>query len=81
MTKRSTKSLALLLASSSFASASTGRHHRHRDLAAKSTSYNVRQTTSTIPLGGFQEIGDSGVSAQMMFLGSAQTVYILDSAS
>jgi hypothetical protein len=32
-----------------------------------------------VPLGGFEVVGDSGVSAQMMFLGTAETVYILDS--
>jgi len=30
-------------------------------------------------LGGFKVVGDSGVSAQMMFLGTEDTVYILDS--
>ncbi len=58
------------------------RHARHRDLAARlpRITLNQRQaSTSSIPLGGFQEVGASGVSAQMMFLGSADTVYILDS--
>ena len=30
-------------------------------------------------LGGFSIVGDSGVSAQMMFLGTAETVFMLDS--
>lgn len=29
--------------------------------------------------GAFEVVGDSGVSAQMMFVGTAETVYILDS--
>ena len=30
-------------------------------------------------LGGFTVVGNSGVSAQMMFLGTADTVFMLDS--
>ena len=30
-------------------------------------------------LGGYKVVGDSGVSAQMMFLGTENTVFILDS--
>ena len=56
------------------------RHDRHRNLAARLPSLSERQASNaSVPLGGFQEVGDSGVSAQMMFLGSASTVYILDS--
>lgn len=55
------------------------RHDRHRNLAARLPSLSERQASNaSVPLGGFQEVGDSGVSAQMMFLGSASTVYILD---
>lgn len=55
------------------------RNARHRDLAWK---VEQRQTsTSGVPLGGFQVVGQSGVSAQMMFLGTENTVYILDSES
>lgn len=32
-----------------------------------------------VQAGGFEVVGDSGVSAQMMFVGSADIVYILDS--
>ncbi|WVQ72346.1 hypothetical protein IAR50_001897 [Cryptococcus sp. DSM 104548] len=48
------------------------RHNtRHRDLAAK-------RDDSGVVLGGFQEVGNSGVSAQMLFLGTESTAYILD---
>ncbi len=85
----SPRHIALILAPFTLAGASGSlppveRHVRHRDLAARlpSLSLNARQaSTSSIPLGGFREVGDSGVSAQMMFLGSAETVFILDSKS
>jgi len=60
------------------------RNLRHRDLAWKATAgkrhIQTRQASnSSVPLGGFEVVGDSGVSAQMMFLGAQDTVYILDS--
>lgn len=85
----SSLSLALLFAPLALASASASfppleRHLRHRELAARLPRITLddrQASTSSVPLGGFQEVGDSGVSAQMMFLGSAETVYILDSMS
>ena len=60
-----------------------GSHHagkrsnasRHRSLAEDVT----KRATAQAPAGGFQTVGDSGVSAQMMFVGTANTIYILDS--
>ena len=60
-----------------------GSHHagkrsnssRHRSLADDMT----KRASSQAPAGGFQTVGDSGVSAQMMFVGTTNTVYILDS--
>ncbi|ODO00257.1 hypothetical protein I350_06886 [Cryptococcus amylolentus CBS 6273] len=46
------------------------RHNRHRQLAAK--------RDDGVVLGGFQEVGNSGISAQMLFLGTESTAYILD---
>ncbi|KAK8844701.1 hypothetical protein IAR55_006550 [Kwoniella newhampshirensis] len=51
------------------------RQFRHRDLASK----HVNSRAGVVP-GGFEIVGDSGVSAQMMFLGTEKTVYILDKA-
>jgi hypothetical protein len=39
----------------------------------------TKRASSQAPAGGFQTVGDSGVSAQMMFVGTTNTVYILDS--
>ena len=62
-----------------------GSHHagkrsnssRHRSLADDMT----KRASSQAPAGGFQTVGDSGVSAQMMFVGTTQRVMILDSES
>lgn len=63
-----------------------GSHHagkrfsssRHRSLADDMTKRASTGPTQT-PAGGFLTVGDSGVSAQMMFVGTTNTVYILDS--
>lgn len=88
-------SLALLpLALASLSPASPNnlaeRQARHRALAARASndvhpvlgkrSLEVRAGSGVKP-GGFEVVGDSGVSAQMMFVGSAGVVYILDSES
>ncbi|RSH89553.1 hypothetical protein EHS25_002104 [Saitozyma podzolica] len=60
------------------------RNLRHRDLARSATSRSpvsrrtLEPKAGSVPLGGFEVVGNSGVSAQMMFLGTADTVYILD---
>ncbi|WVQ82615.1 hypothetical protein IAT38_004746 [Cryptococcus sp. DSM 104549] len=54
------------------------RHARHRDLAARQSTSS--SSSSGVVPGGFQIVGDSGVSAQMMFLGTEKTVFILDKA-
>jgi hypothetical protein len=51
---------------------------RHRSLAE---DMGKRAAAAQAPAGGFQTVGDSGVSAQMMFVGTTNTVYILDSES
>ncbi|ORX34898.1 glyoxal oxidase N-terminus-domain-containing protein [Kockovaella imperatae] len=52
---------------------------RHRNLArATHSRRNGGGLDSNPNLGGFTVVGDSGVSAQMMFLGTSQTVYMLD---
>lgn len=61
------------------------RNLRHRDLARSATSRSpvskrtLEPKAGSVPLGGYEVVGNSGVSAQMMFLGTADTVYILDS--
>ncbi|EIW67797.1 hypothetical protein TREMEDRAFT_39940 [Tremella mesenterica DSM 1558] len=45
------------------------RQERHRQLAR-----------ANAPAGGFQDVGQSGVSAQMIFLGTENTIFILDKA-
>ena len=62
-----------LLASSLPLAAAVASSSRHRELARK---LQTRQA----PAGQFEVVGDSGVSAQMMFLGTENTVFILDSA-
>ncbi|OCF60082.1 glyoxal oxidase [Kwoniella mangroviensis CBS 10435] len=83
---RSTKKtlLSLLLASSiASTSASSNlqpkeRQVRHRELSNRRHVLGERDDAA-VP-GGFKIVGDSGVSAQMMFLGTEKTVYILDKA-
>lgn len=63
----------LLLASTVSAAASRHpRHARHREIA------RAAPATPAAPAGGYTIVGDSGVSAQMMFLGTKKTVFILD---
>lgn len=65
------------------------RQSRHRELARQlnegvqlpSAKRASGQLDPSPPLGGFKIVGDSGVSAQMMFLGTENTVFILDSKS
>ena len=65
------------------------RQARHRALAARSVGNDHHPVLGKRSLevragakaGGFEVVGDSGVSAQMMFVGSADVVYILDSES
>ena len=50
-------------------------------LAKRQNSQNPGQPAHTAPtdkLGGFEEIGTSGVSAQQIYLGTANKVYIVD---
>lgn len=54
------------------------RSARHRALAK---DVGKRAGTGQAPAGGFETVGDSGVSAQMMFVGTSKTIYILDSES
>lgn len=49
------------------------RSHNHRDIARRAAA-----AAAKAPAGGFDIVGDSGVSAQMMFLGTKDTVFILD---
>ncbi|KAL7420232.1 hypothetical protein Q5752_005199 [Cryptotrichosporon argae] len=65
---------------SASASPSYDRHARHRELARSFNGDGPSQLRrdDDVPLGGFEIVGDSGVSAQMMFLGTKDTVYILD---
>ena len=70
-----------------------GRHLHHREYidyyhsspSLSKRKYKVKRdgnSTGLDPnpnLGGFTEVGNSGVSAQMMFLGTPNTVFILDS--
>lgn len=68
----------LLLAST--ASAAAHHHPRnapHRQAMRRAPSSDIT-LDSDAPAGGFKVVGDSGVSAQMMFLGTKNTVYILD---
>jgi hypothetical protein len=51
---------------------------RHRSLADDITK-RASTAQAQAPAGGFQTVGDSGVSAQMMFVGTTNTIYILDS--
>jgi hypothetical protein len=73
-----------LLAQLEYASATTAhgkrtstRSSRHRSLAQ---DIGKRAGGGQAPAGGFETVGDSGVSAQMMFVGTTQKVMILDSA-
>jgi hypothetical protein len=52
-------------------------HHRNINIARASAS-NLVDSDATP--GSFKIMGESGVSAQMMFLGTKDTVYILDKA-
>ena len=52
---------------------------RHRNLALAQTRRDGTELDANPKLGGFVIVGDSGVSAQMMFLGTAGTVFMLDS--
>ncbi|WWD22747.1 hypothetical protein CI109_107240 [Kwoniella shandongensis] len=76
----STPLLSLALAATTLVNANhistPDRQVRHRDLAARQVK---PRATGVVP-GGFEIVGDSGVSAQMMFLGTEKTVYILDKA-
>ena len=67
--------LPLALGLLSAASASTS---RHRHISSRATNAQLK-LDQNVPLGGFLQVGNSGVSAQMMFLGTESTVYILDS--
>lgn len=53
------------------------RSSRHRSLAQDVVG--KRAGSGQAPAGGFETVGDSGVSAQMMFVGTTQRVMILDS--
>ena len=79
-----------VLAGASVHTQPKGRHGRHGDLAKSllrsSASTGGLSRRATLPpidgspvLGGYKTVGDSGVSAQMMFLGTTNTVYMLDS--
>lgn len=61
------------------------RSSRHRDLARSVPRAEAKRAANGLDadpvLGGFKIIGNSGVSAQMMFLGTENTVFILDSES
>ncbi|WVQ99832.1 hypothetical protein IAU59_006975 [Kwoniella sp. CBS 9459] len=51
----------------------------HRDPAAPPLNYlGKRQTTSTATPLTFESVGDTGVSAQMVFLGNNKKIYVLD---
>lgn len=86
--------LTLLAATAAAAHGPHGRHNRIARQAAASASASAAASaggalgqsstiafldTDAVP-GGFVEKGDSGVSAQMMFLGTKDTVYVLDKA-
>ncbi|WWC85422.1 uncharacterized protein L201_000285 [Kwoniella dendrophila CBS 6074] len=80
----SKKTFLSILLASSIASTSaadlqqiSNRQNRHRDLSSKHVL--GERDAAAVP-GGFKIVGDSGVSAQMMFLGTETTVYILDKA-
>ncbi|WWC57666.1 uncharacterized protein I303_100200 [Kwoniella dejecticola CBS 10117] len=84
-TSNSKKTFVSLLLASSIASTSAASHlpqidrqARHRDLSQRRHVLGERDA-GAVP-GGFKIVGDSGVSAQMMFLGTEKTVYILDKA-
>jgi hypothetical protein len=76
-----------LVASSASADHNLGLHQRHsntrhRGLARSLPRTEKRQANgldANPVLGGYKIVGDSGVSAQMMFLGTENTVFILDS--
>jgi len=72
-------SLVLLASSITGISAHSARHHsaRHRNIARASSASILEKDA---PAKGFKIVGDSGVSAQMLFLGTKQTAYILDKA-
>ncbi|WVR03155.1 hypothetical protein IAU60_000145 [Kwoniella sp. DSM 27419] len=79
--RSATLPLLLLAASTSTPATATlpspDRHARHRDLSRR---HVLGERDSGAVPGGFKIVGDSGVSAQMMFLGTEKTVYILDKA-
>ncbi|WWC67241.1 uncharacterized protein I206_101148 [Kwoniella pini CBS 10737] len=84
-TSNTKKTFISLLIASSIASTSASSHlpqidrqARHRDLSQRRHILGERDAAA-VP-GGFKIVGDSGVSAQMMFLGTEKTVYILDKA-
>lgn len=66
----------LLLASAAVASHNSPRHPRHNRHGARQGTNSL--ITPNAPAGGFKIVGHSGVSAQMMFLGTSSTVFILD---
>jgi hypothetical protein len=71
----------LLLASTASAAANHRPHHprsgHHRQAMRRGGSSDI-DFDDDAPAGGFRVVGDSGVSAQMMFLGTKNTVFILD---
>lgn len=72
----------LLLASTASAAANHHPHPRsgrHRQVMRRGDSSDI-EFDDDAPAGGFRVVGDSGVSAQMMFLGTKNTVFILDKA-
>ncbi|KAG8813045.1 hypothetical protein FRC17_001696 [Serendipita sp. 399] len=84
----------VILGLSTLWTTTTAKHTPHGDLLAKrrrdeaSSSSHAKRASSSSDgqprkvddslLGGFSVVGDSGVSAQMMFLGDNERVYILD---
>lgn len=75
-----------LLAQLEFTSATTqhGKRSITRSTRHRSLAQDVGKRASgggQAPAGGFETVGDSGVSAQMMFVGTTQRVMILDSES
>lgn len=68
----------VLLASSAVASSQQARNVRARHIARDISTGSILEKDA--PAGGYKVVGDSGVSAQMMFVGTKETVYILDKA-
>ncbi|WOO82856.1 Aldehyde oxidase GLOX [Vanrija pseudolonga] len=64
----------VLMATAASAAVSPRSSHGHRDIARRAAA----AAAAKAPAGGFDIVGDSGVSAQMMFLGTKDTVFILD---